>query len=90
MKLFLFLNHLIRGLGRYMKPAYAPIVFFLFLISPYFSFGEMTPPPSSPTVKSGCEYDYPPYCLVTEEGEADGFSVELLRAALEAMGTGGT
>lgn len=37
-------------------------------------------------IRSGCEIDYPPYCLVTPEGQADGFSVELLRAALQAMG----
>ena len=37
-------------------------------------------------VLSGCEPDYPPYCLVTADGRADGFSVELLRAALQAVG----
>ncbi|BCR02987.1 hypothetical protein DESUT3_00560 [Desulfuromonas versatilis] len=39
----------------------------------------------SPVV-AGSEYDYPPFCIVTKEGQADGFSVELLRAALRAMG----
>ncbi|HOW96760.1 MAG TPA: transporter substrate-binding domain-containing protein [Kiritimatiellia bacterium] len=39
-----------------------------------------------PPVLSGCEYDYPPYCVVKPDGQADGFSVELLRAALAAMG----
>ena len=37
-------------------------------------------------VLSGCEPDYPPYCIVTPEKRADGFSVELLRAALKAVG----
>ncbi len=37
-------------------------------------------------VLSGCEPDYPPYCLVTADGRADGFSVELLRASLRAVG----
>ena len=37
-------------------------------------------------VLSGCEPDYPPYCIVTPDKRADGFSVELLRAALKAMG----
>lgn len=37
-------------------------------------------------VLSGCEVDYPPYCIVTYDGKADGFSVELLRAAMEAVG----
>jgi len=34
----------------------------------------------------GCEFDYPPYCFVNENGEADGFSVELFRAAANEMG----
>ncbi len=37
-------------------------------------------------ILSACEYDYPPYCLATPEGQADGFSVELLQAASKAMG----
>lgn len=37
-------------------------------------------------IHAASEDDYPPYCIVNERGEADGFSVELLRAALKAMG----
>jgi PAS domain S-box-containing protein len=37
-------------------------------------------------VLSGCEPDYPPYCVLTPDNQADGFSVELLRAALKAVG----
>lgn len=37
-------------------------------------------------ILSGCEYDYPPYCVVAPDGQAGGFSVELLRAALKTMG----
>lgn len=44
------------------------------------------PPVDAQAVRSGCEPDYLPYCLVTPEGQADGFSVELLRAVLEKMG----
>jgi len=36
-------------------------------------------------IESASEYDYPPFCIVKEDGEADGFSVELLRASLAAM-----
>ncbi|MGM0620619.1 MAG: transporter substrate-binding domain-containing protein, partial [Bacteroidota bacterium] len=32
------------------------------------------------------EPDYPPYCIVDENGNADGFSVELIKAAAEAVG----
>ncbi len=45
-----------------------------------------TAPLTRPTVISGCEYDYPPFCIVDEDGLAGGFSVELMRAALHAMG----
>ena len=41
--------------------------------------------PAAP-VLAGCEIDYPPYCSVGPDGEAEGFSVELLRAALHAVG----
>ncbi|MDO3377220.1 transporter substrate-binding domain-containing protein [Geoalkalibacter halelectricus] len=37
-------------------------------------------------ILSASEYDFPPFCIVTEDQQADGFSVELLRAALKAMG----
>ena len=40
----------------------------------------------SEVYRSGCEYDYPPFCYVTDTGEAEGFSVELLNASLEEMG----
>ncbi len=36
-------------------------------------------------VRSACEYSYPPFCLVSQDGVAGGFSVELLRAALHAV-----
>ncbi|WP_316979866.1 PAS domain S-box protein [Shumkonia mesophila] len=39
-----------------------------------------------PHILVGSEFDYPPYALVTEEGEADGFSVDLMKAVGEAVG----
>ncbi len=50
--------------------------------------GAETAPAAAPRapVLSGCEPDYPPYCLVTQDQQADGFAVELLRAALKALG----
>ncbi|MFW5877657.1 MAG: transporter substrate-binding domain-containing protein [bacterium] len=38
------------------------------------------------TVLVGCEIDYMPYCFRNSDGEADGFSVELLKAVAEEMG----
>jgi len=40
----------------------------------------------SAVLRSGSELPYPPFALVTPNGEADGFSVELLRAATREMG----
>lgn len=42
--------------------------------------------PASDVIRSGTEIDYPPFSIVDKNGAADGFSVELLRAALAAMG----
>ncbi len=41
---------------------------------------------SLPVIQAGTEYGYPPYCLVDSDGEADGFSIDLLTASLEVMG----
>jgi len=43
-----------------------------------------------PVISSGCEIDYPPFCIVSEDGSADGFAVELLRASLDEVGYGVT
>ncbi len=40
---------------------------------------------AKPPITSGCEINYPPFCIVDDEGRAGGFSVELMRAALSAM-----
>lgn len=40
----------------------------------------------SDTIVIASEPDYPPYCFVNEAGNADGFSVELFKAAAEAAG----
>ncbi len=37
-------------------------------------------------LKAGCEVSYPPFCIVDASGRATGFSVELMEAALRAMG----
>ena len=52
------------------------------------SCGEAAPAAAPPaaTVLAGCEQGYPPFCIVTGDSRADGFSVDLLRAALKMMG----
>lgn len=46
----------------------------------------VTEPTDPKVIRSASEIDYPPYCIVSAEGQADGFSVELLRAVLKTMG----
>ncbi len=41
---------------------------------------------AEPAVRSAAEIGYPPFSIVDEHGSATGFSVELLHAALAAMG----
>jgi len=40
----------------------------------------------SDTINIASEPDYPPYCIIDEEGNADGFSVELFKEAAAAVG----
>jgi len=42
-------------------------------------------PIESKVILSATEYDYPPFCVLDSAGRPDGFSVQLLRAALAAM-----
>ncbi len=37
-------------------------------------------------IKVGSEPDYPPFCMVNDNGEAEGFSVDLFKAAANVMG----
>jgi len=58
---------------------------FIALFFVFYSFSVFAQPKITPTIQSASETGYPPFSLVGPGGEADGFSVELLRAALEAM-----
>ncbi|MEW6672841.1 MAG: transporter substrate-binding domain-containing protein [Thermodesulfobacteriota bacterium] len=53
------------------------------LLCPFRAYAKET---TASTVRSASEIDYPPFCIVHEDGRADGFSVELMRAALGKMG----
>ncbi len=50
------------------------------LVTPPAAAGRQEP------ILSASEIDHPPFCIVDDQGRADGFSVELMRAALKAMG----
>lgn len=49
-----------------------------------FSTGALAADP----IRSASELDYPPFSIVTKDGQADGFGVEMLRESLSAMGYG--
>jgi len=42
--------------------------------------------PKRPILKSASEQNYPPFAIVNKDGNADGFSVELIKAIAEEMG----
>ena len=68
------------GFGRLLRSL--SIVVAVLLVQGFFSVTAMANDP----LTSAAEMDYPPFSVVSDAGQADGFSVELLRAALKAMG----
>lgn len=58
------------------------LVCFCITAGPFLVHAEETQPP---VYKSASEYDYPPFSVVTD-GQADGFSVDLLKAVANEMG----
>lgn len=71
---------------------YAWVVWLFFLFFPGSTFcknfdsGIALDNLSSTLVLSASEDNFPPFCITDEEKQADGFSVELLRETLKAMG----
>ncbi len=69
-----------------MKPkrAFILTVFFcLFWVSGLFAQAQ---PTDRKPILSAAEFDYPPFSLIDENNQPTGFSVELLKATLQAMG----
>lgn len=73
-----------------MKPLYYSLLAFLLLFphSVLANAPSLAPAPGLGVgaIRAASEIDYPPYCVLNAEGQADGFSVELLRASLQAVG----
>lgn len=64
------------------------IVLYASVLVPFFAFGN-TLDSLKHTNKSiiiASEPDYPPYCIVDKNGNADGFSIDLFKAAAKAVG----
>ncbi|MDZ4198819.1 MAG: transporter substrate-binding domain-containing protein, partial [Kiritimatiellia bacterium] len=66
---------------RHRRKRGATVAGWLLLLFATTSFTQGKPP-----ILSASEAAYPPFCLVDAQNRADGFSVELLRAAIQAMG----
>lgn len=65
-----------------------PLLIFLIAALPGNLKASQEPLAPGTVISSAAEFDYPPFSLVTETGEATGFSVELLRVVLKTMGYG--
>lgn len=62
------------------------VVLLILFLPLSFLAGETGFPAIADTIFIASEPDYPPYCLVDENGEAAGFSMDLFMAAAEAVG----
>ena len=56
-------------------------IFFLIILNSSFVLSSET----GRMLRSGSEYDYPPFCIVNPDSTAGGFSIELIQAVCEAM-----
>jgi ABC-type amino acid transport substrate-binding protein len=61
------------------------IVLLTFLAFNQLLLADQVPTDMQEVIKAASEYEYPPFCIVSPDGKADGFSVELLRASLAAV-----
>ncbi len=62
------------------------VLIFVFMAIPSQSKGNTRSKFIPHTIKSASELDYPPFSIVRNDGTADGFSVELLKAVVHAVG----
>ena len=70
---------------QYVKKINSLILFLIFIVLITGSDTKTVTEEERTVYLSATEYDYPPFS-VTDSGEADGFSVELLKAVAEEMG----
>jgi ABC-type amino acid transport substrate-binding protein/signal transduction histidine kinase len=72
------------SIAWYLQPIWFVLVVALIICHPGVCWPATNEAHSS-LITAASEYAYPPFCIVTEDNQADGFSVELLRAALKTM-----
>lgn len=68
-------------LCKLLSPLLSALAILLVTVTPFAAYGA-----ADKTVVSASETDYPPYCIVDRNNQADGFAVELLTASLQTMG----
>lgn len=72
------------------KLIHTHIIIIILLTSSIYGIRYDTTTVSNTSIKThitiASEPDYPPYCIVNEEGKADGFAVDLFKAAADAVG----
>lgn len=79
-------SHALASLRRFGLRAMLPLLVLLLAGLPAPAGAAGTPRQAgSEIITAGSEIDFPPYALTDSDGQADGFSVELLRAVAEAM-----
>jgi len=74
-----------RNGGILLLPILAGLLFLSMSATLCQSSGQASDLANRPVISSASEIEYPPFSVVDENGEAGGFSVELMRAALDAM-----
>jgi ABC-type amino acid transport substrate-binding protein len=73
-----------------MKNLLAPVMVTLVILTLFLPFQSVVQaddlPENQRVLKSASELNYPPFAIVQPDGSAGGFSVDLLKAAVEAAG----
>ncbi len=76
-------DHTKKFLSKTLLPAAICTVIILAVVS--FADGICYAANSEPAIKVGSEVEFPPFAVVDEKGQADGFSVDLIKAVAKAM-----
>ncbi|MBN1103099.1 MAG: transporter substrate-binding domain-containing protein, partial [Deltaproteobacteria bacterium] len=71
---------------RYSRRPFSLVRRGLFPVSLVWMLVMSSPAMGKDPIRSAAEIDYPPFSIVDANGRAEGFSIELMRAALTAMG----
>lgn len=74
------------GSGNFLQPLLAFVLLFGLFAGAVRAAEGVDPDKGRPIFRSATELDYAPFSFVSEDGKADGFAVELLRACARRSG----